>query len=141
MKEVDEYVQKFGRDKVLDTLKVLDADPADTLTIIGNDAQHHIPRQFLRGQVIVAYSGSMKFSPASEITAGYIQMLKTIVPVLKQKQWKRIYLIPMGHCSVSMILKSVVQRITSIDTIDVIHVGEGEYFELEMNLREVISNI
>ena len=64
------------------------------------------------------------------------QILTGVARKLKERQWRRIYLIPTGHPAVSMNIKLLVYRAIRLNTIDWVYIN-GEYYLLTIDQREI----
>ena len=108
------------------------------LTIIANQGVHHLPKQFVRGEMYVAHEGSFDFSVPERTREQIREVLVRLTTKLKSKPYQTIYLIPFGHSVLSMQIKLLVYRVCHIETIDLFYVGGGEYFDYQEDLRELI---
>lgn len=129
-------IKNIGLDRTLKLLKETASTAEDkTLTIIANSNAHHIPNQYLRGEVYIASEGSIDFSSIDSIELQYINIVGKLKKKLMSRTWSKIYLIPTGHPTLSMQIKSAVYRITRLDTTDLFY-SNGEYFDISINWRD-----
>lgn len=133
-------LRSVGEDRLVTELTRLSKstdENKETLTIIANAGVHHLPEQLLRGQVFKASEGTLDFTSQESTTQEFEMIVKKVAAKLKERDWKRIYLIPFGPANLSMLLKLLVYRVTHIETIDVFYY-DGEYRELNIQIRPLI---
>ena len=136
-------IQANGEEVVqreLQKLCVVPSSKESVLTIIANEGVHHLPDEFVRGEVYTAHEGSFDFS-APDLTRSQIRnVLLRLAEKLKSKPYHKIYLIPFGHSVPAMQIKLLVYRICHIETVDVFYIGAGRYFDYQENLRDLVLN-
>lgn len=110
----------------------------DVLTIVVNQGVHHMPEKYLYGEVFYASEGNLDFSSEATVYEEYQNVLSNVARKLKSKSWKRIYIVPFGPSTLSMQIKLLVYRITRIESVDLFYSGDGEYFTLELDQRDII---
>jgi hypothetical protein len=135
------YLRTVGFDrarKVLDKAEAREAKKIGTLTIIANHGLHHIPPRFLRGEVFVLSRGTLDLSNAKQIQITFTRLLRPLAQKLRAEQWRRIYIIPTGHPTLSMQAKLLVFRITRIESTEVFYLGNGRYLDLSLDQRRLI---
>jgi hypothetical protein len=136
---INRFIEKFGTARVLDKLQELEVENAsDVLTIIANAGSHHAPDSIKRGFVYEASRGNLDFGSADSVHEEYERILRGVVSVLKERAWKKIYLIPFGHTTLALQIKMVVYRVTGIDTVDWFYHAPIGYFPLVFPLRQII---
>ncbi len=113
----------------------------DVLTIVVNEGVHHMPEEYLFGEVFYASAGNLNFSSEITVYEEYQNVLSNVARKLKSKPWKHIYIVPFGPSTLSMQIKLLVYRITRIDSIDLFYLGDGEYFTLELDQRNIIVSV
>lgn len=137
---VEAALRSVGEDRLVQELTSLstptDKD-AETLTIIANAGVHHLPEKLLRGQVFTASEGTLDFTSQESTTQELKEVVNKVAAKLKERDWKKIYLIPFGPTNLSMLLKLLVYRVTHIETIDVFYYN-GEYREIDIQIRPLI---
>jgi hypothetical protein len=134
-----ELITRLGEKRALQILQEAEGhSSAETLTIIANEGVHHLPDSMKRGHVHVASHGNLDFSTISTVQTEYSRILSDLAHLLKQRTWKRIYLVPFGPSTLSMQIKLLVYRITRIETADVFYDGKGNYFDLFIAQRDLI---
>ena len=109
----------------------------DILTIIVNEGIHTLGAKHWRGEVFAASRGSLDFSNARSVTSEYRKVLGRTARKLKERSWRRIYIVPFGPTTLAMQIKLLVYRITGIESIDVAHIGENRRVDIEIDLRQV----
>ena len=140
-RKLQDYIDRFGLDRVLAALEGLESQAsteAESMTIISNKGVHHFPDFLRRGHVYVASEGNMDFSSIQIVREQYEEILSQLAKELKSRPWKRIYLVPFGHSTLSMQIKLLVYRVTRLETIDVFYDGHGNYNDLKLDLRNII---
>lgn len=142
MAAVDSALSKLGERRLIEELAKITGDSSqrepDTLTIIANKGVHHLPQQFMRGEVYFVSEGSLDFSSSESVEREMVLALSRLASKLKSKAWQKIYLVPFGPTNLSMLIKLLVYRVTHIETVDLFHAGSGSYFELNIPLRDVV---
>lgn len=137
--KLDEYISLFGMEVVLNQLSKLDKESSNNvLTIVTNNGPHRIPEDLVKGELFVASMGDFKLDDAIQTKTQYEEVLKGLSVKLKEKKWRKIYLLPFGPTSLNMLIKLIVYRVTYSDTTDYIYSGNGKYVELAINSRTVI---
>ncbi len=140
MKELlEECLNKLGYDKLKDELnRVLSLhNGEEVLTIIVNEGVHPHASVHDRGEVYIASRGNLDFSSKETSEEEFKKVLTGVASKLKSKIWKKIYLVPFGPSVLAMQIKLLVYRISHIETIDVLHAGNGVYYDLEINQRDI----
>ena len=134
-------LDRIGEERLVEELIKLSSlefdSREDTLTIIANEGVHHLPKRLMRGEVFVASKGSLDFSSNDSIKREFTNVIKEVSIKLKEREWKKIYLVPFGPANLSMLIKLLVYRVTHIETVDVFYV-DGEYQEIDIQLRKII---
>lgn len=132
-------IAELGERRVCEELeRILDTSnlsSADVLTIVVNVGVHHLPKNIQRGEVYIASEGSLDFSSKESAHDEFLNVLQRVASKLKQKNWKKIYLVPFGPAHLSMLVKLLVYRVTHIETVDVFHMGGGVYEDMDVSLR------
>ena len=139
---LNEALERIGEDRLTEELLKLSSIDTNageqTLTIIANEGIHHLPQSLARGEVLVASKGSLDFSSNESIDREFTKILKNIAQKLKEREWKKIYLIPFGPSNLSMLIKLLVYRVTHIETIDLFYI-DSQYREVHIKLRQLIT--
>jgi hypothetical protein len=112
----------------------------DSLTIISNSGTHAIPEEHMHGTVYFASEGSLDFSSGAAVKKQFEEILIKLADVVKSRRWNKIYLLPFGPSALTMLIKLLVFRITYMDTIDIVYLGEGKYSEIQIDTRGLIVN-
>ena len=138
---LDQCVSKLGEEAVEKALQLLMAeesgpDASQVLTIVANAGVHKIPDSYLRGEVYVASRGNWRADNEETLNSQVGQILTGVARKLKERQWRRVYLIPTGHPAVSMNIKVLVYRALRLNTIDWVYIN-GEYYSLMIDQREI----
>jgi hypothetical protein len=140
MSRINELIAILGFQKACDILEAaIDDSSKNTLTIVSNCGVHHLPEELKRGEMYYASNGTMDFSSLTSVKAIYTSILSDLSRILKQKKWDKIYLVPFGHSTLSMQIKLLVFRITRIETTDLFYDGSGKYYDLDIELRPLIT--
>ena len=138
---LDQCVSKLGEEAVEKALQLLVADESgpdasQVLTIVANAGVHTIPESYLRGEVYVASRGNWRVDNDETLNSQVSQILTGVARKLKERQWRRIYLIPTGHPAVSMNIQLLVYRAIRLNTIDWVYIN-GEYYLLTIDQSEI----
>ena len=138
---LDQCVSTLGEEAVEKALQSLVAeesgpDASQVLTIVANAGVHTIPEIYLRGEVYVASRGNWRVENDETLNGQVSQILTGVARKLKERQWRRVYLIPTGHPAVSMNIKLLVYRAIRLNTIDWVYIN-GEYYLLTIDQREI----
>lgn len=127
------------------TRELADAESSEdnrtqTLTIVSNVGIHPLPGEILQGQVFLASEGNLDFSSMDKIKLQYIDILTRLAQKLKEQEWTDIYILPFGHCTLSMQIKLLIYRVTRIEAKEIFHIGGGKYGILSIEQRLLINN-
>jgi len=140
MSRLEELVAELGYENACDILsEKIRSLTGNVLTIVSNKGMHHFPDTLKRGEVYYASTGSFDFSNEGLIINQYKKSMKLLTEKLTSRQWRTIYLVPFGHSTFSMQLKLLVYRVTHIETIDVLYDGKGNYFDVLLDQRELVT--
>ena len=144
MDDLSELIERLGKDKASDILRRYSGQRGDesdnALTIVANRGVHHLPDENLRGTVFYASEGNLDFSSAESVQEEFERILEGVARILKSRSWKQVFIVPFGPCALSMQIKLLIYRITRIESIDIFHLGQGEYMDLEVKQRHIIVN-
>lgn len=134
---IDEYVQRFGSTELKSTLakRLLNSD--SVLTIVANGGVHLLRDDLARGEVFVASQGSFDFSSGQTAESDIRAALLGVAAKLKARPWKAVYLVPFGPTVLSLGIKMLVYRILALETVDVLHIGEGVHVDIEIDTRKL----
>jgi len=135
-KVILDYIEKYGEEKLVNKLNIR-PNSNKILTIISNQGVHPLGELHKRGEVFYASKGDLDFSSESKATKAMEKILENTVTKLKSNSWETIYLVPFGPATLSMQIKSLVYRVLHIDTIDVLHIGNGVHVDININPREI----
>ena len=135
-------IKRLGEEKARDILREHVEQEGrgdkDVLTIVVNKGVHHLPEKNLRGTVFYASEGNLDFSSAKSVEQEFERILEDVTRILKKRNWKQVFVLPFGPCALSMQIKLLIYRITRIESIEIFHLGEGEYMDLELKQRHII---
>ena len=138
---IEEAIESMGEAKLARQLESLIASNAgrhdDVLTVIVNAGVHHLPEKLKRGEVFIASEGSLDFSSQESIEKEFTRITSNVAKKLKERDWRRIYLVPFGPANLSMLIKLLVYRVTHVETIDIFYV-DGQYREINIQLRPLV---
>lgn len=137
---IEACIEKIGLDQLKRTLiREINKNRLDdySLTIIANQGLHEIPSRFIHGQLYIASSGNLNFDSKKAIVEQYEEILSKLRQKLSEKEWKKVYLVPTGHSTLALQIKSLVYHILRIDTIDLFY-SKGDYYEIEINVRSLL---
>lgn len=138
-KIIEEYIAEFGEDHLSQTLSQrLKSEDGYTLTIICNVGVHAIPDSIIRGEKFVFSEGNIDLSGSDIIKQQMSVFLKSLSKKLKEKNWRKIYVVPSGHPMFYANIKLLVYYVTRLETIDLLYVKDGQYLELSIDHREDI---
>ncbi|WP_163783782.1 hypothetical protein [Myxococcus vastator] len=136
-------VNRNGAEWITRELNRIDTSAGDrshTLTIISNVGIHPLPSEILQGEVFLASEGNLDFSSMNVIASQYADILTRLSQKLKSQEWTNIYILPFGHCTLSMQIKLLVYRVTRIEAKEIFHLGGGKYDILAIDQRPIINN-
>jgi len=139
---VFQAVQLAGEQRVLELLKMLlEASllKNDELTILGNEGMHNVPASFLHGEQYIASSGNLDLSSPDALRRTYVHILTSLASKLRERTWRKIYLIPTGPTTLVLQIKLLVYHITRLSTVDLFY-SRGEYCEVELDYRGYLLN-
>jgi hypothetical protein len=128
--------EKF-RKEIIDLLAK--SDEHDVLTIIVNEGVHPSSPLHNNGEVYIASRGNIDFSSKEVVEKEFVEILIGVAKKLKSKPWKKVYLVPFGPAVLSMQIKLLVYRILYMETIDFLYAGQGDYYDLDINLRIIAT--
>lgn len=137
LKALDAYVREYGEDHLLEIISTKEG--GDVLTIVANAGVHPYHPLHKRGEVFEASTGTLDFSSKESAIRSIESALLRTATKLKEKRWRRVYLVPFGPAPLSLQIKSLVHKILDIETIDVLHIGNGEHVDVEINSRSVAT--
>ncbi|MDF2457778.1 MAG: hypothetical protein K0S79_194 [Nitrospira sp.] len=136
-KIVDQFIQLHGESKLRTALGELNHDELGVLTIIANAGIHPLHPLHERGEIFAASTGNLDFSDEAMANQAINEALRAVARKLKEKRWKRVYIVPFGPAILSMQIKAVVYKVLNIDSIDVLHAGGGIHYDIEIDSRAV----
>lgn len=137
LKAIEKFIRKYGEDKLVDL--VTHHDEENVLTIIANAGVHPYHALHKRGEIFVASEGSLDFSSKESAVAEIEEVLVQVAKKLKEKRWSRVYLVPFGPAPLSLQIKSIVHKVLDIETIDVLHLGNGAHVDICLNPRSIAT--
>ncbi|MDE0364288.1 MAG: hypothetical protein OXP09_01800 [Gammaproteobacteria bacterium] len=144
MTVLENLVKKIGYEKSLEILErhiAYEQRSHRVLTIVVNRGVHHIPKDYVYGEVYFASEGNLDFSSETSTLSEFENILISVARKLKSTNWEKIYLVPFGPNTLCMQIKLMVYRITRIETVDLFYRGEGKYFPLEIDQRGIITKV
>ncbi len=135
---VERFIERFGSDALRERLESVTLESSSaTLTIVANEGIHPRGQPHKRGEVFVASRGNLDFSSAATAGRDIREALDRVARKLKERVWKRVYIVPFGPSVLSMQIKALVHHVSHLDSIEVLHAGGGEYFDIQIDLRDV----
>lgn len=108
-------------------------------TIIVNSGLHSFPESLLRGEVYEFSRGMLDFSSGDRVEKQIMELLIELAKFLRTEKWNRVYIVISGHCILSMQIKMLVYRLTRLETIDWFYDGSGNYYDIKIPMREILS--
>ena len=140
-KLVEKCVTELGEDAVTRALATLEsgrgqAAEKDVLTIIANAGVHRVPDSCLRGEVLIASEGNWAVGSEEAMDREIRRILAKVAQKLKQRAWRKVFLVPTGHPVVSMNIKLLVYRALRLNTADWMYLN-GIYHNIEIDQRIV----
>jgi hypothetical protein len=139
---VEEFIDQLGEDALLKALSATLDRKADeyTMTIVCNRGVHAIPDSMVRGEEFTLSEGrSIDTSSSERMCDSMSEILTPLARKLKEKNWRKIYMIPSGHPLLYAHAKLMVFQITRIETTDCVYVGDGEYIDLHLSHRAIAT--
>ena len=82
-----------GLIEALSSLMNPGVSPSEELTIVSNAGMHNIPSAYVHGELYVASDGNLELSSQENISETYASVLQRLAAKLREKAWKKIYLI------------------------------------------------
>ena len=137
---IEQAVHKEGEQRVLEVIKrLLDGHIAnrDELTIVGNEGMHNVPQAFLHGEQYVASRGNLDLSSCEALERTYKDVLTLLAKKLREKTWRKIYLIPTGPTTLVLQIKLLVYHITRFSTVDLFY-SKANYCEVDLDYRSYL---
>jgi len=132
-----EYISTHGEEVLLEKLNQSSLESTKILTIICNQGVHPLNDLHKRGEVFYASQGNLDFSDEVQAINAITQVLKKVAKKLKSHSWEKVYLVPFGPAVLSMQIKNLVYRVLHIDTIDILHIGNGIHVDIEIDSRDI----
>lgn len=138
---IDLYIRKHGRSALLAKISDdEDDDISDVLTIVCNSGLHPLYSLHRRGEIFFASEGSLDFSSEDAAVKTLTSVLQRVAIKLKERSWRTVFIVPFGPAVLSMQIKALVYRVLNIDSIDVLHAGEGVHYDVRIDIRDVAVN-
>ncbi len=134
-------VHREGEQRVLEAVSaLLHADIPDLadLTIVGNEGMHNVPEKFLHGEHYIASRGNLDLSSCSAVESTYADVLTSLAAKLRERTWRKVYLIPTGPTTLVLQIKLLVYHITRLSTIDLFY-SRGDYCEVNLDYRRYLA--
>jgi hypothetical protein len=139
---LDRLLSQMGKAELERYLEAaLDKREPSNLTIVSNLSLHPLREAHKRGEVFVASTGSFDFSNPEIVKVQFEEALRGVIHKLQERPWKKIYLVPFGPAGLSMQIKLLVYRVLHIETIDVLHLGEETYADIEIHHRSLMNAV
>lgn len=142
-RKLADAISVAGRDVVerwLDDLIGQEGLEDEVLTIVVNSGVHHLPDSVIRGEVFILTRGMLDLSTELSANNEFSKALLKLSDKLKERAWKKVYVVPFGPNTLAMQVKLLVYRITHLETIDLLYHKENGYYEININLRKLISS-
>lgn len=136
---VEAYIRENGESRLIEVLATTEND--DVLTIIANAGVHPYDQLHIRGEVFEASVGTLDFSSRQSAIAAIESALLKTAKKLKEKRWNRVYLVPFGPAPLALQIKSLVHKILDVETIDVLHIGNGRHIDVAINPRPIAAKV
>lgn len=133
---VEEFIEIHGESALVDRIRP-DVNSGEILTIISNGGVHPYHDLHKRGDIFIASEGNIDFSTENSAIRGIEEILVRVSRKLKEKRWRKVYLVPFGPAPLSLQIKSLVHKILDIETIDVLHIGNGRHIDLNLDPRKI----
>ncbi len=133
---IDAYIAKHGQEALVSKLE-LETSSSYELTIIANAGVHPYHSLHQRGEIFIASHGNLDFSAKEAIISEIEAILLGVAIKLKEKRWDKVYLVPFGPAPLSLQIKSLVYKVLDIETIDVLHVGNGKHVDIDIDPRKI----
>lgn len=136
---IENFILNYGESKLIDALST--ESHGTVLTIISNAGVHPYHALHKRGEVYVASEGALDFSSKESAVSEIEAALLGVAKKLKEKRWSIVYLVPFGPAPLSMQIKSLVFKVLNIETIDVLHIGNGVHVDVCINPRTIAAMV
>ena len=130
------YIQKFNEESLLELLRDKTSQN-HVLTIIANSGVHPYDTLHQRGEVFIASYGNLNFQSEESARKEIENILIKVAKKLKECRWNKVYLVPFGPAPLSLQIKSLVYKILDVETIDVLHAGDGKHYDIELDPRTI----
>jgi hypothetical protein len=132
---LDRLVRDYGEEAIKHVAS--EAFLGEELTIVSNLSLHPLPKEFIRGEMFVASQGTLDFSDRDAAKNEILKILTATKKKLQEKRWKSVYILPFGHCVISMNIKMLVYRVLHIEAKEIMHLGNQDYTYIDVYSREV----
>jgi hypothetical protein len=135
LRSLQRLVRQYGEEAIKHAIfePVLDEE----LTIISNLHLHPVPVDFIRGEVFIASEGNLDFSDRDSVKKSLTEILTITKKKLQERRWKSVYILPFGHCVVSMNIKMLVYRVLHIEAKEIMHLGQQDYAHIDIFTRDL----
>ena len=101
MADLNDLIEKIGRDRAIDILSRFAEEDAEVdtqvLTIVSNKGVHHLPSDILRGEVFYASEGNLDFSSLETVSMEFKEILRRLTEKLKSKNGNESTLYHLAH--------------------------------------------
>lgn len=137
---LEQVIAKHGESEAAAALERLLHAPStveSTLTIVANGGVHPLSSDALRGEVFFASHGNLNLADAGTLHDEYRSILRRLAAKLRDRPWRRIYLIPTGPPTLSLQIKLLVYQINRLATVDMFY-SNGQYIEVCIGHRELL---
>lgn len=139
-RELSVLIAKYGRKSLEDSFRSSESEEGAELTIIVNEGTHHVPTDYLRGEVFVFSRGS--FSTAARgFELALKSRLRALAKILKSRRWKSVYIVPTGHPVLSMNVMLMVFRVTRLEASIVGYFGDAGYKIIQVAQRPILDGM
>ena len=128
-------VRNFGIDEVRLALNRIEKASAPPLVIVCNAGLHPLPTLPVGADVFIATSGQIDLSSTQSVNDILDDVSVRLGSFISKKTYSDIYLVPFGHAAISSAINLMTFRFSGRTPKMYFHVGAGEYFVLDWDLR------
>ena len=137
---ISQLALEFGAEEVLEAArKSARTSQGSSCTILVNEGIHTFPEYLFRGETYIFSRGNMNMNDADLFESELSLLLRLLASFLKTKKWNDIRVIISGHAVLNMYVKLLVYRMTRAETTDWVFDGRGNYFPIQIPLRDLIG--
>lgn len=141
-RQLDKIVKSYGLDKTREALSGIERlSKFKVCTIVVNKGLHHFPEDILHGRVFYFSDSSLPMETRDVAEKWMSERLIKLKEFLHSQKWSEIYLLISGHAAACVQVKLAIYRITHIESIDIAFDGKGNYINIEIPMRRLLTGV